>query len=85
MSARLSRTITICVIWMSVSMFLTFGLPNFQNLGGSSAEAFYFFSILVAVTGATISTIVIWRSGRKKTYTGHGFEVVRSAQPLEQR
>ena len=81
MSARVCRTIIIGVIWLSTSMFLSFGLPNLR-VPQNDAFDMYAFGIFVGVGGAMISTIVIWRSGRKKT-VGHAFEVLPVGQEIK--
>jgi hypothetical protein len=82
MRTTICRTIIICVVWSSMSLFLTVGLPSLR-VSTSDEAPFYCFVIFVGIAGAVVTTPIVWLTGRKKK-AHRGFEVVRPVEAIEE-
>ena len=83
MGTTLSRTITVSVVWLSVGMFLTFGLPNI-HVNTGDAPAFFGMVVFICIAGAAITSAVLWLAGRRRKTHGRAFEVIRPAESVQE-
>jgi hypothetical protein len=81
------RSISVCVVWISIGSFLTFGIPAVKpyGAGGDQVLEFDILATAMALIAGLVVTLIIWLTRRMRVSEGHGFEVVNPMPAAEMK